>query len=129
MSHFVTIRTQLREREHLLQALRDLGFSFKEEEGSKVRGDATREEQAEIVADAGGGYGIGFRLKEGEYEVVADWYSIQSATSLRRERFFQQLKQRYAYHVIRNQAKEQNLIVEEEKLEDGNIVLVLSERG
>ena len=49
--------------------------------------------------------------------------------SFRRQNFLERLTQRYAYSVIRDQAREQNLIVEEELEANGDIILVLSERG
>jgi hypothetical protein len=42
----------------------------------------------------------------------------------------QQVNRQYAYNLIRDQAREQNLIVEEEQtLENGDVVILLSERG
>lgn len=129
MSHFVTLRTDLREREHLLAALRDLGYTVREGERLPLRSDTRREESAEIVVETDCDYEIGFRRRDRDYEVVADWYNIERLTELERQSFLQQLTQRYAYSVIRDQAREQNLIVEEEQEANGDIILVLSERG
>ena len=129
MSHFVTLRTDLREREHLLGALEDLGYSLREGDSLPLRGDGRQEESAEIVIDTGCDYEIGFRQRGRHYEVVADWYNIERMTDLRRQKFLERLTQRYAYNIIRDQAREQNLIVEEEQEANGDIILVLSERG
>ncbi len=136
MSHFVTLRTDLREREHLLGALEDLGYSVREGDSLPLRGDSIplrggrrQEESAEIVIDTGCDYEIGFRQRGRHYEVVADWYNIERMTDLRRQKFLERLTQRYAYNIIRDQAREQNLIVEEEQGANGDIILVLSERG
>jgi hypothetical protein len=131
MSHFTRIRTQIRERAHLVQALRDLHYRFQEGENLVVRGYAGSRERAEVVVDTGSQYDIGFQRKEGVYEAVADWsWGVEGHTALRQASFLQQVQQQYAYNVLRDQAREQNLIVEEDYVqENGDRVLIFSERG
>lgn len=130
MSHFVTIRTILSEREALLEALRALGFDFEEGPSLVVRGDPSRSEIAEIVVKTGSDFDVGFRLKEDAYEIVADWYRVEQHTALRRADFTQAITRQYSLEVVRSQAREQNLIIEdEEELPNGDIVVTLSERG
>lgn len=130
MSHFLRIRTQIREREHLVQALRDLHYQFQEGQNLVVRGYANNRETAEVVVDTGCAYDIGFQRKAQEYDIVADWWGVQGNSPIRQEAFVQQVNRQYAYNLIRNQAVEQNLIVEEEQLlENGDLVILLSERG
>ena len=61
MSHFLRIKTQLREREPLVQALRTLHHEFKEGERLLVRGYQGNRETADIVVDTHSNYDIGFR--------------------------------------------------------------------
>ncbi len=130
MSHFLRIRTQIREREHLVQALRDLHYQFQEGRNLAVRGYASNRETAEVVVNTGCAYDIGFQRKAQEYDIVADWWGVQGNSPIRQETFVQQVNRQYAYNLIRNQAVEQNLIVEEEQaLENGDLVILLSERG
>jgi hypothetical protein len=130
MSHFVKIRTQIREREHLVQALRDLHYQFQEGENLVVRGYSGNRERAEVLVNTGSQYDIGFQRKAENYEVVADWWGVEGNTPLRQQSFIQQVNRQYAYNLIRDQAREQNLIVEEEQtLENGDVVILLSERG
>ena len=130
MSHFVRVRTQIREREHLVQALRDLHYQFQEGEQLTVRGYAGNSERAEVVVDTGTRYDIGFCRQEDAYAVVADWWGVQGNSKIRQDDFIQQVNRQYAYNVIREQAREQNLIVQEERnLENGDLVIVLTERG
>jgi len=130
MSHFVKIRTQIREREHLIQALRDLHYRFQEGDNLVVRGFAGNRETAQIVVNTGSDYDIGFRRQAQEYEVVADWWGVENHTPIRRHTFLEQISQRYSYNLIREQAREQCLVLEEEQeLPNGDIVIVLSERG
>ena len=130
MSHFQRIRTQIREQEHLVQALRDLHYQFQEGENLVVRGYSGNRETAQVVVNTGSNYDIGFQRKAQEYEVVADWWGVQGNSPIRQEAFMQQVNRQYAYNLIRDQAREQNLIVEEEQtMENGDVVIVLSERG
>lgn len=130
MSHFQRLRTQLREQEHLVAALRDLHYQFRVGEHLPVRGYAGSRESAEIVVDTGTRYDIGFRRQQQEYEILADWWGVERGSSLRQQTFLQQIQRQYAYNVIRDQVREQNLVVEEERaLDNGDVVIVLSERG
>ena len=130
MSHFVRIRTQIREREHLVQALRYLHCQFQEGQNIVVRGYAGNRETADVVVDTGSNYDIGFRRQAEEFEVVADWWGVEGNTSIRQQSFIAQVSQRYAYNLVKEQAREQYLVVEEEQeLENGDVVILLSERG
>ncbi len=138
MSHFLRIRTQMREREHLVQALRDLHYQFREGENLVVRGYAGNQERAEIVVDTQCEYDIGLRRSGEVYEAVADWdFGVASHSPLRingqpirQQSFIEQVSQQYSYNLIHAQAREQNLVVEEEeRLANGDVVIVLSERG
>jgi hypothetical protein len=130
MSHFVRIRTQIREREHLTQALRDLHYQFQEGKNLVVRGYAGNRETAEVVVQTGSAYDIGFQRKADEYEIVADWWGVQNNTKIQQQSFVQQVSRQYSYNLIHEQAREQNLLIEEEQtLENGDVVIILSERG
>lgn len=138
MSHFLRIRTQIREREHLVQALRDLHYEFQEGQNLPVRGYADSRERAEVVVDTHCDYDIGFQRRGEVYEAVADWdWGVASNSPLRidghpirKESFIQQVNRQYAYNLVHEQAREQNLVVEEEETQpNGDVVIVLSERG
>lgn len=130
MSHFIRIKTQIREREHLTQALRDLHYQFQEGENLVVQGFSDNRETAQVVINTGSKYDIGFRRQADEYEVVADWWGVELKTPIRQKTFVEQVNRQYAYNLIHEQAREQNLIVEgEQQLENGDVVIILSERG
>ena len=134
MSHFLRIQTQLREREQLLAALRDLHYQHQVSPNQAndllLRGYAGNRERAEVVLSTGCAYDIGFQRKTDGNEVVADWWGVEGNSQIRREQFIQQVNRQYAYNVIRDQMREQNLIVEEERtLENGEVLITLSERG
>jgi len=132
MSHFVQVRTQIREREQLVAALRGLHHQFREGERLQIRGYQGNRETAEVVVDTGSQYDIGFRRsgQQQEYECVADWWGVEGNSSIRQQSFLQQINQQYAYHVVLEEAREQDMIVEEDEvLENGDRVVLLSERG
>ena len=134
MSHFLKIQTQIREREQLLSALREMHYQHQVSPNQAndllVRGYSGNQERAEVVVDTGSAYDIGFQRKAEGYEVVADWWGVEGNSRIRQREFIQQVNRQYAYNVIRDQVREQNLVVEEERtLENGDVVITLSERG
>ena len=130
MSHFVQIQTQIRELVLLERALDKLKYSYKKGQDIQVRGYQGNSNSAELVVDTGSNYDIGFRKIGETFSIIADWYEISRSTSLGQEQFVQQVQSTYAFELIREHAAEHSLIWEsEEVLEDGNTVIILSERG
>ena len=73
MSHFSTIKTELRDRQSLLEALEDLGHGPRQ--GSlMVRGYRGQTVEAQLAVAQANGADIGFRLnpETGSYELVTD---------------------------------------------------------
>lgn len=135
MSHFIKIRTQIREESILVECLGKMGFAHVErhEEAQHLfgyQGDR-RPETAEVIVrrkDIGAASNdIGFkRQSSGEYEAIISEFDRRRFS----ETWLQELNRNYAYSVIQEQVREQHLIVEEERtLENGDLVIVLSERG
>jgi len=134
MSHFLKIMTEIREREQLLATLRDLHYQHQTSPNQAndllVRGYSGNQERAEVVVNTGSAYDIGFQKKTDGYEVVADWWGVQRNSPIKQAAFVQQINRQYAYNVIRDQIREQDLIMEEERtLENGDVIITLSERG
>lgn len=132
MSHFVQIRTQIREREQLVAALRDLHHQFREGENLRVGGFVNNTTTAEVVVETGCKYDIGFRRQgqQQEYECVADWWGVEGNSAIKQQSFLQQINQQYAYRVVLEEARETDMLVEEDEvLENGDRVILLSERG
>ncbi len=124
MSHFTRIKTQMVEKEFLLQALKDLGYAYEEGE-LNVHGFARERAGVEIKVRAGGllAREIGFRKNGDTYEIVADWWGIGGP---KRAEFQQQVTRRYAYHAARAKLEAQGFnLVAEEVEQDGQIRLVL----
>ena len=126
MSHFSTIKTELRDRQSLLEALEDLGHGPRQ--GSlMVRGYRGQTVEAQLAVAQANGADIGFRLnpETGSYELVTDldlWYQPVPV-----ERFLAQLNQRYALRSILAATAEEGFQVSEQaQQQDGSIELVVT---
>jgi hypothetical protein len=136
MSHYTRIQTRLREVRILLRVLGEMGFKQDEchEQAQPLVGHLgdRRRETAEVIirrqfiGDASND--VGFKRDEsGEFQAIISGYD---RGTLCNAAWLQELNRRYACHLIREQAREQNLIVEEEQtLENGDTIIILSERG
>ena len=123
MSHFTRIKTKLVVKEHLIQALKDLGHRPREGRVS-IRGWRGQKRPVEVmIPTKNEGYDIGFQKSDGVYELVADWYGIRD---IRPETFIDAVQQRYAYHaVVRRMAEQGFEVVEEARQEDNTIHLTV----
>jgi hypothetical protein len=126
MSHFSTVRTELRDREALVQALTDLGHP--PQEGSlEVRGYRGQTVTADLAVPQTEGGDIGFRWNpgNGSYELVADLDLWNQPVPV--ERFLANLTQRYALRTILAASSEQGFQVSEQTShQDGSIELVVT---
>ncbi len=126
MSHFSTVKTQIRKRESLLQALLDLGC-ISQEEDLFVRGYRGQKVEAEMAFTLPKGANIGFRLnKENDtYELVTDLDLWKESVPV--ERFLAQMTQRYALHtVLTASANEGFEVAQQSQNDDGSIELVVT---
>lgn len=119
MSHFTTIKTKLTVKQHLLEALNDLNFSY-EEGNVEIRGYQGQKTKVEVrVPTKNPGYDIGFRNESGSYACVADWYGINDINS---DTFIKNLTQRYAYNAVKTELESQDFTFVEEKVEQDNTI-------
>jgi len=126
MSHFSTIKTELRDRQSLLEALEDLGHGPRQ--GSlMVRGYRGQTVEAQLAVAQANGADIGFRLnpETGSYELVTDLDLWNQDVPV--ERFLAQLNQRYALRSILAATAEEGFQVSEQaQQQDGSIELVVT---
>ncbi|MEA4909399.1 MAG: DUF1257 domain-containing protein [Chloroflexi bacterium] len=122
MSHFSRLKTQIVEKEFLLKAITDLGYTYKEGE-LILKGFGDQNVPVEITIPLRFSYDIGFRKNQDTYEIVADWWGVHG---VKRQEFTRKLFQRYAYHAARARLEEQGFtLVSEETENKGQIRLVL----
>ena len=126
MSHFSTIKTKLRNKPQLQEALEILQYDVKEYQELKVTG-AHGIGHETVEAELAIGTDIGFRLNEitGVYELVADLETWNQPISV--ERFMDKVNQQYARMTVHNTVKKMGFQVEEEwEMEDNSIELTVT---
>ena len=126
MSHFSTIKTQLKEAKPLIKALNQLGYEINHEK-KFVKGYRGQFTAVDISMDLSGETKVGFKWDNNSnaYELVTDldlW-----KFDLPVERFISKVTQMYAYHTIISKTEEDGYqIVEQKNKNDGSIELVLT---
>ena len=126
MSHFSTIKTKLKNKPQLVEALEILQYDVKEDQELKVTG-AHGIKHETVTADLAIGSDVGFRLNPmtNEYELVADLETWNQPIPV--ERFLDKVNQQYARMTIHNQVKKMGFQVEEEwEMEDNSIELTVT---
>ena len=126
MSHFSTIRTKLRNKPQLQEALEILQYDVKQDQELKVTG-AHGIGHETVEAELAIGTDIGFRLNEitGVYELVADLETWNQPISV--ERFIDKVNQQYARMTVHNVVKDMGFQVDEEwEMEDNTIELTVT---
>jgi hypothetical protein len=121
MSHFTTIKVQIKNSEVLADVLTELGHKF--EANTQVRGYQGDRTNAEYVIRRSNGYDIGFR-KDGDdnYELIADFWG----TGINQVQFVNEIQQKYAHKMLLNTAESQGYTIEaEEVLNDGTVRVVV----
>ena len=125
MSHFSTVKTQLRKKAPLLKALQTLGYVPLNQ--TMVRGYRGQTIEADLAVKTPNGGNIGFRFNPSNktYELVTDLDLWKEAVPL--ERFVSQLTQNYALNTVLSTAAEEGFEVTQQKNnQDGSIELVVT---
>ena len=126
MSHFSTIKTQLKEAEPLIKALNNLGYIINQEE-KFVKGYRGKFTAVDISMNLPGDTKVGFKWDNNSnaYELVTDLDLWKFEIPV--ERFISKVTQMYAYQTIISKTREDGYqIVEEKNKIDGSIELVLT---
>ena len=126
MSHFSTIKTQIKEAEPLIKALDNLGFTINQEE-KFIKGYRGKFTAVDISINIPGDTKVGFKWDHNSntYELVTDLDLWKFEIPV--ERFISKVTQMYAYQTIISKTKEDGYqIVEEKNTIDGSIELVLT---
>jgi hypothetical protein len=115
--------------EALKRALEELGWGYSEAEQGQsvaVRGYRGQTLEAAMSIDMGT-YDVGVvRSEAGTYDLVADWWGIETTKGLSEAEVRDQLRQRYSYHNVKMACDAQGYTVEEERNEeDGTVNLVV----
>ena len=126
MSHFSTIKTQIKEAEPLIKALDNLGFTINQEE-KFIKGYRGKFTAVDISINIPGDTKVGFKWdhNSNSYELVTDLDLWKFEIPV--ERFISKVTQMYAYQTIISKTKEDGYqIVEQKNKNDGSIELVVT---
>ena len=126
MSHFSTIKTQIKESEPLIKALDNLGFTINQEE-KFIKGYRGKYTAVDISINIPGDTKVGFKWDHNSntYELVTDLDLWKFEIPV--ERFISKVTQMYAYQTIISKTKEDGYqIMEQKNKNDGSIELVLT---
>ena len=126
MSHFSTIKTQLRDQEPLFKALNNLGYTVIKD-NSFIKGYKGKITAVDISMNLPGDTKVGFKWdnSSNSYELVTDLDLWKFELPV--ERFISKVTQMYAYETIISKTKEDGYqIVEQKNQNDGSIELVLT---
>ncbi len=124
MSHFSTIKTELRNFDNLATALTEMGYE-PEAGQQQLRGYRGQMVEAQLAIRQPNGADIGFRWNGSSYELVTDLQLWKQ--NLPVERFLAQLTQRYALHTILAATQQQGFqVCEQKNTADGSIELVVT---
>lgn len=133
MSHFTKCDLKLTNLEAIKRALGDLELAYTEREqdqGATVRGYRGQTLEADLSVNMGR-YDIGVvKADDGTFDLVSDWWGVETTKGITEEEFKEQLYQRYQYHNVKIACEAKGYSVEEEvNEEDGSVRLVVSKWG
>jgi hypothetical protein len=126
MSHFSTVKTELRDLQSLCEALADLGHTTRQGD-LPVKGYRGQTVVAQLAISQANGSDIGFRwsAETGSYELVTDLDLWQQPVPV--ERFLALLNQRYALRSILSASVAEGFqVAEQTNGIDGTIELVVT---
>ena len=133
MSHFSTIKTKIKDRDALLEALERVGerpnVPF---QGTKVVelvivNPDHAEDHPTMEVDVSIGVDVGFKLNEstGTYELIADRQTWDKDVPI--ERFMEKVTQQYARMLLHREVEEKGYQIDDEwEMDDNSIELTVS---
>ena len=127
MSHFTCIKTQIKDRPQLIEALELMGHDVQENQALVISNPDHAEDHPVVLAEVAITNDIGFRWNE-ETQTY-DLYSDHDTWSLDvpAERFVDKVTQQYARMTIHNTIKEEGFEVQEEwEMDDNSIELTVT---
>lgn len=130
MSHFTKCDLKLTNLEAIKRALADLELAYTEAgqgQGATVRGYRGQTLEAELSVDMGR-YDVGVvKAGDGTFDLVSDWWGVETTKGVTEDEFKEQLYRRYQYHNVKIACEAKGYSVEEEvNEEDGSVRLVVS---
>ena len=131
MSHFTTVATKINNLTALFKALDKLNLKYAHgEQGVEVRGYKGQKINAEVSIDMGK-YDIGVvKNADNTYELVSDWWGIETTKGLTEAEVVKEINQKYAYQKVVIAVEEAGYTVDTNNVAaDGTVKLNVSKWG
>ena len=133
MSHFTKVQTQINDLVALKKALDQLGWKYRVAENNQkavVRGYKGQTTEAELCIDMGK-YDIGVvKNADNTYELVSDWWGIETTKGLTEAEVVKEINQKYAYQKVVIAVEEAGYTVDTNNVAaDGTVKLNVSKWG
>ena len=127
MSHFSTIKTKIKERPYLIEALELMGHDVQENQQLVINNPSHAEEHPDFHAEVAIRNDIGFRLNKntGNYELIAelDTWDLDVPVN----RFIEKVTQQYAKATVLGASEDEGFtLAEEHNKIDNTIELVVT---
>ena len=133
MSHFTKVETKINDLVALKKALDQLEWKYTVDEtgqGVTVRGYRGQTTKAEMVINMGK-YDIGVvKTESGNYELVADWWGVETTAGKSEAEVVKELNSKYAYQRVVAAVEEQGYTIDQNQVAaDGTVKLNVSKWG
>lgn len=133
MSHFTTVATKINNLQSLFKALANLKMNVvTDEQGVEVRGWRGQKINAVAKIDMGK-YDIGIvQAQDGNYQLVADWWGVETTAGKMEAEIVDEINREYAYVRVVEACEEQGFQIAREDIqhsEDGSIQLLATKWG
>lgn len=131
MSHISKIDTKIKDLVMLKKALEVLGMEYTEAQNDQTitllgYGKDEIIENCIFEIKTGSKYSIGIRKVESNYEIVADWWAIETFTGQKQEDIINKITRQYAYETIIDKVKNMGYsVVQEQEDTKNNIHLTV----
>ncbi len=127
MSHFTCIKTKIKDRSYLIEALELMGHDVEENKALVINNPSHAEEHPAFLADVAIKNDIGFRWNKNTetYELVAelDTWDLDVPVS----RFIEKVTQQYAHRTLYGIVKEEGFeVAQESQMVDNSIELTVT---
>lgn len=125
MSHFTSVKTQIKDIVCLKLALKDLGYAFTEAtvgEKCYVRGYQKQKAEADIVIHVSKTYDVGVVVTAKGVRFVADWWGVEVTRGLTEQEFVRLVTQKYAQHKVKQELKKRGYTLATEEVKEDQTV-------
>ena len=124
MSHFTTIKTQIKDIEALRSACKELGINLLK--NAKARGYGSEVKHGDYVIQLKGPYDIAVdQQQDGTFGLTTDWWDGHVEKEVGKD--YSKLLQLYAVHKASSEARKKGFFIQRQPQKSGAIKLILLE--